>query len=114
MQEATLEPSALLYLERGAKRTVKRPLPYQVNDGNSKALGPTLGYRQCEAVKPHAAEELGSHCQFRVHYWSEVAFDYFVFSLFCICNLPVFLGGQPIILRMPLRLHDQVETCSPP
>ncbi len=46
MQSAgTKELSAFFSLERGAKKARTLLLAYQVNDGNSKTLGPISGYR---------------------------------------------------------------------
>ena len=46
MQSAgTKELAAFFSLERGAKKARTLLLSYQVDDGNSKTLGPVLGYR---------------------------------------------------------------------
>jgi len=51
MQGATLEIICPLGSRGGAKSAVTHPSPYQVNDSNSKTLGPVLGYRPLKTVR---------------------------------------------------------------
>ena len=48
MQGATLGFICSLMSRKKRLENGMRSLSYQVNDGNPKALGPTLGYRQSE------------------------------------------------------------------